>query len=220
MEWLREIPMFKAMTNQQLAEVAKIVQSQSLERGEFVFFEGAEKTAVYFIRTGAIKVYKVDEEGREQIISYLRTGDMFPHVGLFDDLPYPGTAEALSSTSLGLLPVRQFEQLLQKDPQIALTVLRVLSQKILELQQKLQDATLQSVSDRVLRTLIHLSEWYGEKRDDGRYLALRMTNRELANMIGTTRESVNRILNDLKKQGLIEIRPDGIWISHHLLGTI
>ncbi len=220
MDWLKNIPIFRPLTDSQLAEVEKLVHMQQLERGQFVFFEGEDKAAVYFVRTGTVKVSKVDEEGREQIVSFLKAGDMFPHVGFFDDSPYPGTAQTVTDAQLAFIPVHKFEQLLIKEPQIAMSVLRVLSKKILELQQKLQDVTLQNASDRILQTLVHLSEWYGEQKEDGRFLSLRVTNRELANMIGTTRETVNRILNDMKKQGTIKMETNGIWISNQLLRTV
>lgn len=220
MDWLKNISIFQALTEEQWIEVVKLVHMQQVERGQYVFFEGEDKTAVYFIRSGTVKVFKVDEEGREQIVSFLRAGDMFPHVGFFDDFPYPGTAQAISDGQLALIPVRKFEQLLFNEPQIAMSVLRVLSQKILELQQKLQDVTLQNAGDRITQTLIHLGEWYGEEKEDGKFLSLRMTNRDLANMIGTTRETVNRILNEMKKHELIKMEPNGIWISNQLLRTV
>lgn len=218
MDWLKKNPIFHSLTDQQIEEVGKLVFLQQFERGKFIFFEGDEKTAVYLVRSGVIKVYKMDEEGREQIVSFLKSGDMFPHVGFFDALPYPGTAQAVQDSQLAVIPVRKFEQLLLREPQISISVLRVLSRKIIELQQKLQDVTLQNASARIAQTLIHLSEWYGEKNGEGRLLSMRVTNRELANMIGTTRETVNRILNDMKKQGLIEMQPDGLWVSDELIG--
>ena len=220
MEWLREIGIFSDLNDTELGDLSRIMQTQNAPRGRHVFYEGDERTAVYFVRTGAVKVTKVDEEGREQIVSFLQPGDMFPHVGFFDDSPYPGTAQALEDSLLASVAIRDFERLLARQPKIAFKVMRILGRKILELQQKLQDVTLQNASERVVHTLVHLALRYGDLKEDGRALAFRVTNRELASMIGTTRETVNRVLNDLRRQGKIDFDAEGIWISDELLTSV
>lgn len=220
MEWLREIGIFNDLNDAELLDLNRIVQTQNALRGRHVFYEGDERTAVYFVRTGTVKVTKVDEEGREQIVSFLQPGDMFPHVGFFDDAPYPGTAQTLEDSVLASVAIRDFERLLARQPKIAFKVMRVLGRKILELQQKLQDVTLQNASERVVHTLVHLALRYGEEKENGRALVFRVTNRELANMIGTTRETVNRVLNDLRRQGKIDFDAEGIWISADLLTSV
>lgn len=220
MDWLREIGIFNELNDVELSDLGLLVQTQRVPRGRHVFYEGDERTAVFFVRSGGVKVTKVDEEGREQIVSFLQAGDMFPHVGFFDDSPYPGTAQALDDSVLASVAIRDFERLLARQPKIAFKVMRVLGRKILELQQKLQDVTLQNASERVVHTLVHLALSYGEAKGDGRTLSFRVTNRELASMIGTTRETVNRVLNDLRRQGKIDFDAEGIWLSAELLTSV
>lgn len=213
LEWLRSISIFANLTDAELAEVARLVHERPAGKGHHVFYEGQPRDAVYFLRSGLVKVFKIDEDGREQIISYLQTGDMFPHVGFFADGPYPGTAQAMEDSSLASIGLREFEKLLIRQPQMAITVMRVLGQKILELQQKLQDVTQQSAADRIARALAHLCVRYGEKDGEGIQLSVRLTNRELAGMVGTSRETVNRVLSDLRRQHFIKISQDRIWVS-------
>ncbi len=217
MEWLKDIPLFSDLSGTEIADVSAIVRLQRVPRLRHIFYEGDERTSVFLIRKGTVKVTKVDEEGREQIVSFLQPGDMFPHVGFFDDGPYPGTAEVMEDAVLGVVPIQEFEKLLARQPKIAMKVMRVLSRKILDLQQKLQDVTLQNTTERITHTLAHLTQQFGEDEGDGKVLSLKMTNRELANMVGTTRETVNRVLNDLKRQGLVDLRQEGIWVSAQLM---
>jgi CRP/FNR family transcriptional regulator, cyclic AMP receptor protein len=217
MDWIREIPIFSDLTAEESEKVANLVQIRKFERESFIFYEGDERKAVYFVRSGLVKVTKLDEDGREQIVSILQTGDMFPHVGFFDTAPYPGTAQALEHCVLAAFPVSDFENLLMHSPKIALKVMRVMGQKILELQKKLQDVTIQHAFDRTVHALLHLCQKHGEDAGDGTILSFRLTNRELANMIGTSRETVNRVLNDLKRQGYVEFMKESIWISKQLV---
>jgi CRP/FNR family cyclic AMP-dependent transcriptional regulator len=217
MDWIREIPIFSDLTAEESEKVANLVQIRKFEKESFIFYEGDERKAVYFVRSGLVKVTKLDEDGREQIVSILQTGDMFPHVGFFDTAPYPGTAQALEHCVLAAFPVSDFEYLLMHSPKIALKVMRVMGQKILELQKKLQDVTIQNAFDRTVHALLHLCQKHGEDAGDGTILSFRLTNRELANMIGTSRETVNRVLNDLKRQGYVEFMKESIWISKQLV---
>jgi CRP/FNR family cyclic AMP-dependent transcriptional regulator len=216
MDWLREIPLFADLTDQELFQIMKIVKCRTYKKRMFIFHQGDEQRTVYFVRSGTVKVSKVDEDGREQILSFLQEGDMFPHVGFFDDSSYPGTAEALEDCRLGEISVRDFEQLLLRQPKISITVMRVLGRKILELQQKIQDVTLQNTAERITHALVHLCVKNGTAAENGSVLPFRITNLELANMVGTSRETVNRVLNQLKKQGLVDFRSERIWVSRQL----
>lgn len=217
MHWLRDIPIFSNLSGAELAEVAKLVHERKAAKGQHLFYEGQSLDAVYFLLSGFLKVFKIDEDGREQIISYLQPGDMFPHVGFFSEGPYPGTAQVLEDSQLGSIAVKDFEKLLARQPQIAITVMRVLGKKILELQQKLQDVTQQNAADRIVRALVHLSVLHGESLDGGMQMSVRVTNRELAGMVGTSRETVNRVLNDLRRHKQIDLIQDRLWVSNELL---
>ncbi|UOF90586.1 Crp/Fnr family transcriptional regulator [Fodinisporobacter ferrooxydans] len=217
MDWLRQMSIFSDLSDQELDKIANIVHARKFPRDTFVFHEGDEREAVYFVRSGIVKVSKLDEDGREQIVSFLQSGDMFPHVGFFDDAPYPGTAQTIEASELAAIPIREFEHLLLQQPKIFLKVTRVLGRKILELQQKLQDVTIQNAYDRIVHALLHLCKQNGLKVENGFVLSFRLTNRELANMIGTSRETVNRVLNDLRKQGSVDFVTEGIWVSDQLI---
>src|SRR5690606_11985193 len=101
---------------QELERVEEITIARFIPRKSTVFTEGSEKEAVYFIKDGLVKTYKTDENGNEQIVSFLKTGDMFPHTGFFNPNPYPATAEAIVDSKLLAIPVRLFENLMLSTP--------------------------------------------------------------------------------------------------------
>ena len=182
-------------------------------RGDCVFMEGQEREAVYFIRQGLIKVFKVDEEGREHIVNILGAGQMFPHVGFFTDGPYPGTAQAIAGSDLLAIRCLQFDALLVEYPDIARKVMRVMGERILQLQAKLQELALFDSHQRVVALLRHFADEHGRPRADGIHVKLPVTHGEMARMSGMTRESVNRVWNELRRDGAISGDRDE-WVLH------
>ncbi|MBX6395028.1 MAG: Crp/Fnr family transcriptional regulator [Alicyclobacillaceae bacterium] len=210
---LREIELFKDLTPEELQRIHALAVEQRFNRGDYVFMEGEERKAVYFIRRGLIKVFKVDEQGREHIVSILGSGQMFPHVGFFQEGPYPGTAQAVVTSVLLAIRCAQFDALLLEHPDITRKVMRVMGQKILQLQAKLQELALYDSYERVVALIRHFAEEYGQPEPDGIHVTLPVTHGEIAHMIGMTRESVNRIWNQLRKEGILSGQR-GNWVIH------
>lgn len=204
--FFKQFPIFRDLTADELEEVAQIASQKDYPRGGTIFIEGEKRTAVYFILSGLVKVFKVSSEGQEQVISFLQTEEMFPHVGFFDDTDYPATATAVTNVQLLRIPIEAFDQLLLRNPKIAIKVMKVMGEKLLELQQRIQSITSQDVFTRIIGALVKFSRELGKVQADGKTIKINMpmTNTDLANLIGVTRESVNRALNRLKKEGIIE----------------
>ncbi len=200
---LSSIELFQDLTEDQLQRVQMIATEHKYARGDYVFMEGQKRENVYFVERGLIKIFRVDEEGREHIVNILGASQMFPHVGFFDDSPYPGTAEAISSSHLIAISSTKFEVLLNEDVEIARSVMRMMGKMILQLQAKLRELALFDARERVGALVRHFAEEYGQLRSDGIHVKLPVTHSELAHMIGMSRESVNRIWNEMRREGLL-----------------
>ncbi|MCZ8515253.1 Crp/Fnr family transcriptional regulator [Paenibacillus filicis] len=142
----------------------------------------------------------------------MKTGEMFPHTGFFNQNPYPATAEAIIDANLLAIPVQLFERLMMSTPSIAIKMMRVMGDKIRELKEKLQVLSGQDVKHRVLSFLLQLAEQHGDMKENKITINLPMTHQEFANAIGTTRESINRLLNQLNKDELLKIDRNRIVI--------
>lgn len=210
--FLQQDPLFHDLTESELERVEEIAISRLATKRSTIFNEGSEKEAIYFIQDGLVKTFKTDENGHEQIVSFLKTGDMFPHTGFFNQNPYPATAEAIVSTKLIAIPVRQFERLMMSTPSIAIKMMRVMGDKIRELQEKLQVLSGQDVKHRMLSFLLQLAEQHGVTTEDTITINLPMTHQEFANSIGTTRETINRLLNQMSKDELLQVDRNRIVI--------
>lgn len=212
---LRLVPIFHDLTDDELTSIWGIAIQRSYRRRATVFIEGDDKEAVFFIVDGLVKAYKTDENGNEHIVSFLQTGDMFPHTGFFNQTPYPATAEAIVDTTLIAIPTSSFEQLLTNIPAISLKVINTMGRKIKDLQEKLQELTGNDVQDRCISFLLKLSETHGIEKDGIIHIKLPMTNQEFASTIGTTRETVNRIINQLRKEDILETTRSGYTIYNY-----
>ena len=209
---LQQVPLFRDLNAEEMARVEGIAIRRFYPRKTVVFTEGSEKEAVFFIHDGLVKAYKTDENGHEQIVSFLKTGDMFPHIGFFNEDPYPATTEAIADTHLLAIPVKKFEQLLLDTPTIAIKVMKVLGMKIKELQDQLQEFSGHDVHHRALSFLFKLAQQHGEWNGKTVHIDLPLTHQEFANTIGTSRETVNRLLNQLRKAKMIQADRNRITI--------
>ncbi|MCM3571619.1 MULTISPECIES: Crp/Fnr family transcriptional regulator [Mesobacillus] len=207
---LARFSLFRDLDDNELDKIVDISISREWKKNSHIFMQGDPLENVYFINEGKIKVYKSDANGREQIVAILKKGEMFPHVGFFRKGGYPGYSEVLEQASLVVVPISQFEKVLVDNPHLSIKVFKVLGEKIVDLQERLEAQILNNTYEQIIKLLIRLGELHGEKQEDGTVLLKAdFTNKDLANMIGTTRETVSRTLTKMKKDDLISTDTNG-----------
>jgi CRP/FNR family cyclic AMP-dependent transcriptional regulator len=200
---LRNIPIFSSVPEDELAPLVSRLKFRTLNKREIVFTEGSPRTYVYFIHSGCVKTYKTDADGHEQIIHFLQKGEWFPHNGLFGHRPYPATAEAIQRTELSALPIRAFEEWLIQRPKQMMELLRTLGDKIQSLTEKMLILSMHETEQRLISVLIQLAQTHGDMRKSGWRIPLPLTHRELAHSVGTSRETINRMMRKLQKEGIV-----------------
>lgn len=212
-EVLRTVPLFKELTSDELDEIVNIAQNRQYGKGSHIFMQEDPLENVYFIYKGRVKIYKNDVNGREQIVSVLKDGDMFPHVGFFRKGTYPAYSFVLEDTIAVVISISHFEQVLLQHPQVCIKLFRVMGEKIVDLQNRLEAQILNNSYEQIIKLIIRLCNTDGKQEDDGRTtITTQFTNRDLANMIGSTRETVSRTLTKLKKKKLIDVDESGNFI--------
>lgn len=212
MEILRDLPLFSELNYDELSRLEAITSQHTYTKKQYIFMEGQPREAVYFIQSGTIKIFKVDINGSEQVINILQKGEMFPHIGFFDTTPYPATAEIIENAELFAIRIEDFDNLLIEQPAISLKVMKMMGQKIYTLQQRIQELISQDVHHRIVGSLIRLAEEVGQKRGNGIRIEMPITNQDFANMVGSTRETINRGFAYLKKERLLETDRHGILV--------
>lgn len=209
-ELLQRFPLFKNLTDYEIEPILNIAKNRTYRQGTHIFMQGDPLTNVYFIYSGKVKIYRTDVHGREQIVNVLKAGEMFPHQGFFRDDDYPAHAEVIQDSILIYIPIKSFEQFLITNPEICIKIFRVLGNKLVDLQNRLEEKMLYNTYEQIILLLIRLSKNHGEQINAEQVrITTQFTNRDLANMIGSSRETVSRTLTQLKKQDLVEIDSSG-----------
>jgi CRP/FNR family cyclic AMP-dependent transcriptional regulator len=221
-EFLKRVPLFSELNEDERTRLAEIATERRYARKQLVFMEGEPREAVYFICSGSIKIFKVDEDGDEQVINLLKEGEMFPHIGFFDDGPYPASAEVIQEATLLNIRLDDFERIILESPQIAMKLMRIMGRKMMALQQRLQEMISDDVYERVVHNLLRLAEESGKQKEGTLVIEMPITHQDFANMVGASRESINRIFNRLKKENLLKSDRQSIAILdiERLRGTV
>lgn len=205
MEYLKQIPLFAGLTNEQLVQIHQYSIERSYPKGSVVFLEGDPGEGFHFVISGQIRIIKTSDDGREHTIKIMRPGEVFAEVLLFSNLPYPATAVSIENSKVGIIKNTDLEKLVLTNNQLALQLIKALSQRLLYAQRKIKELALSDVSSRTADTLLNLAREYGQRNAQGHIvIRLDMPRQELANLVGTTRESVTRTLSAMKRDGLID----------------
>ena len=206
---LRQTPYFADIEQSELDAIARAVVERSYRRGDPVFLEGHSCEGLYVVKSGRVRVYKISPEGREQVLLIAGPGDTFNEVPVFDGGPNPASVEALEPTVLLLLPKSALLAMMEAHPEIGRAFMRTFALRIRQLVGLVEELSFKSVTGRVARILLdQLPDPTGEGGQSPR----RLTQREIAAMVGTAREVAGRALKALEQQGAIRIERGRIVI--------
>jgi CRP/FNR family transcriptional regulator len=204
---LKSLPYFSGLSESVLASVSKHVFEKKAERGEIIVFEGEPAEALYFVIAGVVKVFKTSADGKEQIFRIIRPGDSFNDVPVLTGGVNLASAGAMSAVVLNGIKKKDLETVSREYPQVALNVIQVLSLRVEELISLVEDFSFRHVSGRVAKILLeYTGNGEGEKP--------RLTQQEMAAMIGTAREMVGRSLKNLEEEGAIRMDRSRIVITN------
>jgi CRP/FNR family transcriptional regulator len=209
---LRNIPLFREFDEPQLAQVAQTATLRTYHKHEFIVREGDPGGTFYIILDGSVAVTRVASDGRETILSILKSNDFFGEMSLFDSSLRSASIKTLSDVKVGVIDEKAFLDVLERSPKIARYLVTALSQRLRAANQLIAATTSQDIRARLASLLLNLSQSFGEKADNGVKITLRLTNQEMANMIGTTRETVNRTLNRFWDEKLIDMRTSHVIV--------
>jgi CRP/FNR family transcriptional regulator len=200
---LSKVPYFSHLNEEELNIINKITRVKRYKKDEIIFFEGEKGDYIYIIKKGKVKMLKMNQNGDEQILNIFKKDDILAEVILFDKENYPATAIALSEIELFTINSRELSKIFLHHPQITVKVMKVMSSRLRRAQQNIRDFGLKDSKSRLASLLYHLAERHGDKKENEISISLFLTQKELANMIGTTRETVSRTLKSIEKQNII-----------------
>ncbi|NIM48422.1 MAG: cyclic nucleotide-binding domain-containing protein [Gemmatimonadales bacterium] len=204
---LRQIPLFTQLSDAEIAHITEAAREKSYPKNSVILFEDDPGDALYVVLSGQVKVVLIGEDGREVILSMLRDGDFFGEMSLIDDQPRSAHVIAMEESNLLVLRREDFRQCLEETPRIALGLLRALSRRLRRADDKIGGLVLLDVNGRVARLLIELAD-----ENDGKTIPRKVTHHTIAQMIGSSRETVSRTIREFADRGLIEVSRKDIAI--------
>ena len=215
---LKGVELFSELNEEQLKMLANLVVAQNFVRDETVVLEGDDSVqAMYLIASGSVQVYMTGVDGRETILSFLERGDFFGEMSLIDGEPRSASVRTVTDAQLLIIHRESFLTLIRQSPEIAMGLLSEMSKRLRKANRQIGSLSTMSVSGRVAGTLLNLMQERGVRihTDNGKMVTVihnRPTQQQLADMSGTTRETVSRICSLLVKTSAIAMTGKDIVI--------
>ena len=181
-----------------MMEVARITSERTYEKGQMIYMAGDKGEKLYVIHEGKVKISRLSESGKEQVIRILEPGDFMGELALFSSYPLTDNAETLERATVCIIDGLAIKDLMSKYPTIALKVLEELSQRLEKTENLIENISLYGVEQRLVDTLLELANSKGE-------IVLKMSRKDLASHLGMSRETLSRKLSAFQDMGLIEL---------------
>jgi CRP-like cAMP-binding protein len=202
---IRKAPLFSAVDDEAADALRRSMSEISLGRGQVLFREGDAGEKLYVVADGKVKLGRTSSDGRENLLAILGPGEMFGELSLFDPGPRTATATAVTDTRLYALGHADLTTWVHGRPEVALSLLKQISSRLRRTNEVIGDLVFSDVPGRVAKALLDLSSRFGVESEDGVHVGHDLTQEELAQLVGASRETVNKALADFAGRGWIRL---------------
>lgn len=207
---LRNFILFSELSAEELEEISHLLKDKTYPAQCTIFIEEEQGDKVYFLKSGRVKVIKSTPDGDEQILEIIQPGDLFGEVVLFGVKDYPATTITMSEVKLSYLTRQKFRNYFNNNPEIGWGMLKVMARKLARSQRKIENLGLRNTRGRLASLLLNMEKDFG---DGDNQVILDFNQQEIANLIGTSRETVSRTLSQFKKNNIIKIKDNKLVIT-------
>jgi CRP-like cAMP-binding protein len=207
-EVLRKVPLFQNLSEPDLHAFSELCRERSYPKGSVIVFEDDPGDALYLVAAGQVKVVLIAEDGREVILSVLGEGSFFGEMAVIDDEPRSAHVIAMEDSNLLVLRREDFQAQLRRSPDVAISLLREISQRLRRADEKIGSLVLLDVNGRVAHLLLRMADDEGGDR-----ITRKLTHHTIAQMIGSSRETVSRTMRNLVERGVIQVTRKDITLK-------
>lgn len=205
-------PLFLALDTEAAAALRSSLKERSISKGETLFLEGEPGDTMFLVIEGKLKLGQTSKDGRESLLAVLGPGEMCGELSLFDPGPRTSTATALTDAIVLSLGQEQLKPWLSGRPELAAALLQALARRLRRTNEAMADLVFSDVPGRVAKALMDLGEKFGEVTAEGLLVSHDMTQEELAQLVGASRETVNKALADFSQRGWIRLESRQVLI--------
>jgi len=209
---VRTAPLFSALDDESAASLRASMTLVKVSKGNTLFKEGDAGDRLFVVVEGKLKLGTSSIDGRENLLSILGPGDMFGELSLFDPGPRTTTATAVTDARVLALAHDQVIGLVTQHPQVSLELLARLAQRLRRTNEVLADLVFSDVPGRVAKALMDLGSRFGVQKDDGLHVNHDLTQEELAQLVGASRETVNKALADFAARSWVRLEPRAVVV--------
>jgi CRP-like cAMP-binding protein len=202
--YIKKIPLFQDLSHDTVHRLIQCIEMREVRRRQVVYLPGDPGQSVYFVNGGRVKISKVTRDGKELTLAYRGPGEIFGELVLIDGGPREEMAEAMENALITEVPRDDFEKLLQKEGMIGYRLTKIVAQRRREVENKIEQLIFKDVNAKLAELLLRLASEYGIEDSRGTLVSLKITHQEMANLIGSTRETVSLTLSQFKRRGLIQ----------------
>lgn len=209
---MQDLEIFSALNEDEKKMVRSLSRPVFYGKGQNIFSEGMPCDKIYFIRGGKILLYKVSDEGKEMSLDILTSDDVFGENTIFDEFHHSFGAKALEDTFVCVCSKDDFLELL-KNPMVSLKIIKMLTNKLNAYTDQMANIAFNDVKGRLLNTVQKLMKHHGEKTEQGTRINLILSHQDIANLVNASRVMITNVMNDLKKEGIIQVKNRYIYVS-------
>jgi CRP-like cAMP-binding protein len=209
---LRRAPLFAALDDEQAAELRASMTEVTLARGDSLFHEGDPGDRLYVVTEGKVKLHRTSPDGRENMLAVIGPGELIGELSLFDPGPRTATATAVTDVKLARMPQSTLRLWIEAHPEIGEQLLRVLARRLRRTNDSVADLIFTDVPGRVAKALLQMADRFGSRESDGLRVKHGLTQEELAQLVGASRETVNKALADFVHRGWIQLQGKSVVV--------
>ncbi len=201
---LANVSLFSSLDDRELDELLKATSTRHLDEGEILFRKGDPGRQLYGVVEGRLKIYSGGAEGKEIVFGLSDPGDVTGEIALLDSEPRSATVVAPKPSELLTLDRRDFLPFLERHPKVAIRLAELLAERLRRLSELTEDSVLLALRARLAKKLVALARNYGRQTDEGTLIDMKLPQQALGDMVGTTRESINKQLRSWTQMGLVK----------------
>ena len=213
--FLRNVPIFNELSDQELEKIAALGVRKKYKKGSIILLEEETGAALFVIVSGKVKIVRMDDDGREVILSILGESDFFGEMAILDGLTRSASVVATSKSELFMIHRRDFLKLLNDYPMVAIALLRELTGRLRKADAQIKSLSLKDAAGRVANVVLQLADDIGMFRKGRVEIDELPLQQDLANMAGTSRETISRMIHKFIKKGYLQLQGNKLIINDY-----
>lgn len=202
---LKELSVFSKLEKAEIELICARAYQKHFDKKEFIFFENDDDKKLYILVKGRVKLSMLSPDGKEKVLTILQEGDILGEMSLFDQDPHPLTAEVIEDARLVILSYNNLEAIILKNPGLAIKIIEALAKKTRLLTSQIRELVFQNAEERLASFLLRFAESFGVKDRKGTIIDIILTHQEIANLLGSSRVTVTKLINQFIDEKIINI---------------